>query len=68
MGWEVDYGDWQGFLRATEALIRAVQEQPQQVVNQLQALSDQVRQRYSWAEMVNSVEKAMLRWESQLPV
>ena len=68
VGWEVDYGDWQGFLHATEALIRALQEQPQTTVSQLQALSDQVRQHYSWAAMVNSVEKAMLRWESQLPV
>ena len=68
VGWEVDYGDWQGFLTATEALIRTVQERPKTVVSQLQALSDQMRHHYSWAAMVESVEKAMLRWESQLPV
>ena len=57
-----------GFLTATEALIRTVQERPKTVVSQLQALSDQMRHHYSWAAMVESVEKAMLRWESQLPV
>ena len=67
VGWEVDYGDWQGFLNATEALIRAVQERPKTVVSQLQALSDQVRQYYSWAAMVKSVKQALPRWESQLP-
>ena len=67
VGWEVDYGDWQGFLNGTEALIRAIQEHPKTVVNQLQTLSVQVRQRYSWTEMVKSVEKALTRWESQLP-
>ena len=44
VGWEVEFGDWQGFLHATEALIRSVNEQPQTVIGQLQALSDQVRQ------------------------
>ena len=68
VGWEVDYGDWQGFLDGTEALIHAVQERPQTVVNQLQALSNQVRKLYSWPAMVKSVEQALLRWESQLPV
>jgi glycosyltransferase involved in cell wall biosynthesis len=68
VGWEVDYGDWQGFLDGTKALIRAVQERPQTVVSQLQALSEQVRQRYVWTAMVKSVEKALPRWESQLPV
>ena len=68
VGWEVDYGDWQGFLHATKTLIKTVQEQPQTVVSQLQGLSDQVRQQYSWAAMVKSVEKAMVRWESQLPL
>ena len=64
----MEYGDWQGFLHATEILIRAVQKQPPTVVSQLQALSDQVRQRYSWAAMVKSVEQSLPRWESQLPI
>ena len=68
VGWEVEYGDWQGFVNATEALIRAVEERPKTVVSRLQALSDQMRQQYSWAAMVKSVEKALPRWESQLPV
>ena len=68
VGWAVEYGDWQGFLHATEILIRAVQKQPPTVVSQLQALSDQVRQRYSWAAMVKSVEQSLPRWESQLPI
>ena len=68
VGWEVEFGDWQGFLHATEALIRAVDEQPQTVISHLQALSDQVRQQYSWAAMVESVGNALPRWESQLPV
>ena len=67
VGWEVDYGDWQGFLDGTAALIRTVQERPQSVVNHLQALSDQVRQQYSCSAMVKSVEEALPRWESQLP-
>ncbi len=68
VGWEVDYGDWQGFLDGTEALIRATEKQPHTVIRQLQALSDEVRQQYSWAAMVESVEKALPRWESPLPV
>ena len=68
VGWEVEFGDWQGFIHSTEAFIRSVNEQPQSVVNRLQALSDQVRQQYSWAAMVESVEKALPRWESQLPL
>ena len=68
VGWEVEFGDWQGFIHATKALIRSVNEQPQTVISQLQALSDQIRQQYSWAAMVESVEKALPRWESQLPV
>ena len=68
VGWEVDYGDWQGFIDGTEALIRAANERPQTVVARLQALSDQVRQHYSWSAMVKSVEQALPRWESQLPV
>ena len=68
VGWEVEFGDWQGFLHATEALIRAVNEQPQTVISHLQALSDQVRQKYSWTAMVDSVGNALPRWESQLPV
>ena len=68
VGWEVDYGDWQGFLNATETLIHTVQHQPKSVVKQLQALSDRVRKHYSWSAMVESVEKALVRWESQLPV
>ena len=68
VGWEVEYGDWQGFLNATAALIRTVQEQPQTVVSRLQALSDQVRQHYSWTAMIKSVEKALPRWEAELPV
>ena len=68
VGWEVEYGDWQGFLNATEALIHSVQEQPQIIVNQLQVLSDQVRRQYSLAAMVQSVKKALDHWEPQLPV
>ena len=68
MGWEVEYGDWQAFLNATKDLINSVEERPKTVVKQLQVLSSGVRQNYSWAAMVKSVEKAMLRWESQLPI
>ena len=68
VGWEVEYGDWQGFLNGTEALIRTVQERPQTVVSRLQALSDQVREHYSWTAMIKSVEKALPRWEAELPV
>ena len=68
VGWEVEYGDWQGFLNATEALIHSVQEQPQIIVNQLQVLSDQVRRQYSLAAMIQSVKKALDHWEPQLPV
>ena len=67
VGWEVDYGDWQGFLHATEALIGSVNEQPQSIMRRLQALSDQVREHYSWAAMIQSLKEAMPHWESQLP-
>ena len=68
VGWEVDYGDWQGFLHAIKALIRSVQNQPQTVVSGLQGLSDQVREHYSWTAMVKSVQEALPLWESQLPI
>ena len=68
VGWEVDYGDWQGFLHAIKALIRSVQNQPQTVVSGLQGLSDQVREHYSWTAMVRSVQEALPLWESQLPI
>lgn len=67
VGWEVEFGDWQGFLTGTEALTKRVEREPKTIVSQLQALSEQVRDRYSWQAMVQSVAEALPRWESQLP-
>ncbi len=66
VGWEVEYGDWQGFLVGAEALIRNVKKEPKEVVGHLQSLSKQIRHRYSWKAMVKSVGKALPRWESQI--
>ena len=66
VGWEVEFGDWQGFLSGTKALIQRVEQEPKTIVTQLQALSKQVRERYSWQTMVQSVAEALPRWESQL--
>jgi glycosyltransferase involved in cell wall biosynthesis len=67
VGWEVAYGDWQGFLSGAQALLQRFQQQPQVLAHNLQRLSKQVRQRYSPAAMVQSVAQALPRWESQLP-
>lgn len=67
VGWEVEFGDWQGFLSSTKALIQRVEQEPKTIVAQLQALSQQVRERYTWQAMVQSVAEALPRWESQLP-
>lgn len=67
VGWEIEYGDWHGFLLGAEALIQKAQKDPQEIVDKLQNLSKEVRHRYSWKFMVESVGKALARWESQLP-
>ena len=67
VGWQVEFGDWQGFLSGAEKLIKSVERQPQTIVTQLQGLSDQVREKYSFKAMVRSVSDALPRWESQLP-
>ena len=67
IGWEVEYGDWHGFLLATEELIDNVQQDHKEVVAHLQNLSTKIRHRYCWRSMVESVGAALARWESQLP-
>jgi hypothetical protein len=66
-GWEVAYGDWQGFVQASEALLQQFNQQPQALARSLQRLSEQVRERYSLEAMVQSVRQALPRWEAQLP-
>ena len=68
VGWQVEFGDWQGFLSGAEVLTQRVQQQPKKLVTQLQDLSTQVRDNYAFQAMINSVAKALPRWESQLPV
>ena len=68
VGWQVEFGDWQGFLTGAERLIQYVEQQPKTLASQLQSLSTQVRNSYSFPAMVRSVAEALPRWESQLPV
>lgn len=66
VGWDVEFGDWQGFLSSLEKLIQRVEQQPKMVLSQLQSLSNQARKCYSQEAMIKSVADALSRWESQL--
>ena len=67
VGWQVEFGDWQGFLSGTNRLIQRFEQQPKKLATQLQGLSNEVRKSYSFQAMIQSVAKALPRWESQLP-
>ena len=66
MGWEVEFGDWHGFIESIEKLVHHVEQRPKSVLDQLERLSENVRKRYSQEAMIQSVEDALLTWESQL--
>ena len=66
VSWEVDYGDWQGFLYGIEALHKKLLEEPDLLHSSLEALSKEIRIRYSPQGMIDSVSKCLSIWESQL--
>ena len=66
-GWEVAYGDWQGFVAGTQALLQRFERQPQALAQGLQSLSQRVRATYAPEAMLQSVAQALPRWEAQLP-
>ena len=66
VGWEVEFGDWHGFIESIEKLVHHVEQRPKSVLDQIEHLSVNVRKRYSQEAMIQSVEDALLTWESQL--
>ena len=67
VGWQVEFGDWQGFLSGAEMLIQHAERQPKTLAINLQGLSTEVRRIYSFEAMIQSVAESLPRWESQLP-
>ena len=67
VGWDVAFGDWQGFLPAVRDVLQQRVQQPQALAQALQGLSAHVRERYSAEAMLQSVREALPRWEAQLP-
>ena len=66
VGWEVEFGDWHGFIESIEKLVHHVEQRPKSVLDQIEHLSENVRKRYSQEAMIQSVEDALFTWESQL--
>ena len=66
IGWEVEFGDWQGFVNSTKILVKKLHDNPEQVGLKLQALSDEVRNIYSLERMKESVSDGLRIWERQL--
>ena len=59
MGWQVEFGDWQGFLSGTNRLIQRFEQQPKKLATQLQGLSNEVRKSYSFQAMIQSVAEGL---------
>ena len=66
IGWEVEFGDWQGFVDGTKALVEELRDRPNELGEKLQKLSDDVRASYSFDKMTESVRRSLEVWESQL--
>ena len=64
VGWEVEFGDWQGFIAGTKGLIKEFYSRPSQLSINLQTLSDEVRSIYSRDRMIESVKEGLKIWES----
>jgi len=67
VGWNVDVGDWQGFLHGVMQLQDQLDDNAQSLSQRLQQLSQTIRTRYSFPAMVESVRAALRQWEAQLP-
>lgn len=67
VGWEVDVGDWQGFLHGALELQNQLNQDVQSLSRRLQQLSQTIRTRYSFVAMVESVRSGLQRWEAQIP-
>ena len=66
IGWEVEFGDWHGFINSTKILIKNLDDNPRELSLKLQTLSDEVRNIYSWERMKESVSEGLREWERQL--
>ena len=67
VGWQVEFGDWQGFISSTKLLVERSEKQPNTLVNQLQSLSERIRESYSEEAMIRSIRDALICWEVKLP-
>ena len=66
IGWEVKFGDWQGFIHGTNILAQEFRNNPNNLSVKLQTLSNEIRSIYSFDNMIASVRKGLEAWESQL--
>ena len=66
IGWEVKFGDWQGFIHGTNILAQEFHNNPNNLSVKLQTLSNEIRSIYSFDNMIASVRKGLEAWESQL--
>ena len=61
---EVEFGDWQGFVDGTKALVEELRDRPNELGEKLQKLSDDVRTTYSFDKVTEMEELEV--WKSQL--
>ena len=66
IGWEVEFGDWQGFINGTKMLVNEFYDKPNELSRKLQSLSDDVRNIYSWKRMNTGIRNSLEAWERQL--
>lgn len=59
LGIEVAFGDWLGFVDGVRQLDQHLRQRQDDLLHQLQAMSDEVRQRYSALAMQTSVAAAI---------
>ena len=55
LGWDVEYGDWTGFVSSTRSLIYSLNESPSSLLQSALQLSKLIRSRYSIDEFDRSV-------------
>jgi glycosyltransferase involved in cell wall biosynthesis len=66
VGWEVGFGDWQGFLSGVQGLQRRFKADSGALAQALQQLSAEVRAAYHADAMLKTVARALPLWESKL--
>ena len=66
VGWEVDFGDWGGFVSGACILDKLLNDNPNKLTNNLKYFSKRVRTIYSRENMILSVKSALDKCEKIL--